>query len=443
MKALFDGARRARVLAMLGLACGCTVEDAIPDDVHERLMALSPATLPPPPVDVTNAWADDPSAAALGHRLFFDPGFSGPLLDDDNDGSVGTLGVHGETGRVSCAGCHQPELGFLDGRSTRRQISLASSWTRRRTPSLLDASQGTLLTWDGRRDAAFNLVFGVIESPLELNSSRLFVAQQIAARYRAEYEAIFGPLPPSLAAYASLAPADAGCTDLPEDPVAGRCPRPGHDDDDVIRVVANMGKAIDAYQRNLACGSSRFDAWMGGDAEALDADEQAGAVLFVRAGCDACHAGPFMTDQKFYNLGVARLESLFIEPYDDPGAARGLAEARDDRLSSRGMFSDGDDGRLDAIPADTSALLGAFRTPSLRCAGMRPTFMHAGQLRSLEDVVAFFNRGGDGQYYLGTKDPAIVPLDFTSDERRQLVAFLRALDGPGPDPRWLATPELP
>jgi cytochrome c peroxidase len=435
---------RARALAMLGLVVGCTVDEpAIPDDVRERLHALSPATLPPPPVDVTNAWADDPQAAAFGQRLFFDRGFAGPLLDEDNDGAAGTLGVHGETGRVSCAGCHQPELGFLDGRSTRRQISLASSWTRRRTPSLLDASQATLLTWDGRRDAAFNVVFGVIESPLEFNSSRLFVAQQIAARYRAEYEAIFGALPTSLAAHAPLAPADAGCVEMPEDPVVERCLRPGHDDDDVIRVIANMGKAIDAYQRNLACGASRFDAWVHGDADALDVDEQAGAALFVRAGCDSCHAGPFMTDQKFYNVGVAHLESLFIEPYEDPGAAVGLAGARADRLSSRGPFSDGDDGRLDAIPADTSALLGAFRTPSLRCVNMRPTFMHAGQLRSLEDVVAFFSRGGDSRYYLGTKDPAIVPLDFTSDERRQLVAFLRALDGPGPDARWLATPDLP
>jgi hypothetical protein len=36
-----------------------------------------------------------------------------------------------------------------------------------------------------------------------------------------------------------------------------------------------------------------------------------------------------------------------------------------------------------------------------------------------------------------------VPLDLMDDERAQLAAFLRALDGPGPDPEWLASPALP
>src|SRR5579884_2916959 len=44
------------------------------------LQALSPATLPPPPPDASNRYADDPGAAALGHRFFFDPLFSGKLL---------------------------------------------------------------------------------------------------------------------------------------------------------------------------------------------------------------------------------------------------------------------------------------------------------------------------------------------------------------------------
>src|SRR6185436_6090391 len=107
---------------------------------------------PAPPPDATNAYADDPRAAALGQALFFEPRFSGPLLEDDNDGTTGTLGVQGQTGRVSCAGCHLPEVDFLDGRSTRRQISLASGWTQRRTPSLLDFGQASILMWDGRRD---------------------------------------------------------------------------------------------------------------------------------------------------------------------------------------------------------------------------------------------------------------------------------------------------
>ena len=96
-----------------------------------------------------NAWADDSSASELGQRLFFDPRFSGMLLDGDNDGSPATLGSKGDVGKVACAGCHLPESGFSDTRSIRHQISLAVGWGIRRAPSLLDVGQSTLLTWVG------------------------------------------------------------------------------------------------------------------------------------------------------------------------------------------------------------------------------------------------------------------------------------------------------
>src|SRR6185369_544712 len=121
--------------------------------------------------------------------------------------------------------------------------------------------------------------------------------QQIARLYKADYEAIFGALP-SLAKYAPVAAADAGCPDLPMDKPHGVCVKPGYDDPDVTRVVVNMGKAIEAFTRQLQCGQSRFDAWVAGDEKALDAEEQAGAQLFVgKGGCDGCHSGPFLTDR--------------------------------------------------------------------------------------------------------------------------------------------------
>src|SRR5215472_10864919 len=161
-----------------------------------KLAKLSPASLPRPPRDASNRFADDPRAALLGQKLFFDPGFSGRLLDGDNDGSPNALGLRGETGKVACAGCHVPSAGFLDNRTLGRQVSLAAGWNLRRTPSLLDVGQAKLLMWDGRRDAMYNQPFGPLESANEMNSSRLFVAEQVYARYRAEYEAIFGSLPP-------------------------------------------------------------------------------------------------------------------------------------------------------------------------------------------------------------------------------------------------------
>jgi cytochrome c peroxidase len=447
----------ASLFALLTAACGAEPGEPtkgptapeqpshpdLPADVLARLLAHSPASLPPPVADPTNRYADDERAAELGQKLFFDTRFSGPLLDDDNDGAPGTLGTQGEVEKVSCASCHIPSMGFLDNRSARAQLSLASGWTRRRTPSLLDFGQATILTWDGRRDTAFNQIFGVIESPLEFNSSRLFVAQTIARLYKAEYEALFGPLP-SLEGYASITASEAGCSELPADPVHERCPKAGHDDPEIIQVLVNAGKAMGAYQRQLVCGPSRFDAWMHGSADALSAEEQAGALVWVKAACDQCHAGPHFTDQKFYNVGAANLQPNFIEPYDDPGAVGGLVEAVVDPLNSRGAYSDGYDGRLDdVIPEDTAPLVGAFRTPGLRCVSRRPSFMHAGQKRSLEDAIQLINRGGDSLGFQGTKDPRIVPLNLTSEERTALAAFLRALDGPGPAEKWIGPPLLP
>ena len=431
------------------VACGTVAVDpaengplsALGVTVRQKLAALSPPELPPPPADPTNAYVTDPRAAALGKKLFFDTRFSGPLLDESNNGDPATLGLRGETGKVGCVSCHVPASGFSDTRSARAQISLGSGWTHRRAKSLLDVAQSSFLNWDGRRDTAFSQPFTPIEDPAEMNSSRLFVAQQIARLYRNDYESIFGPLP-ALDRYPPVAAADAGCLELPSDEIHGTCVKPGADDADVTRVVVNMGKAIEAYTRQLTCGPSRFDAWVAGNPHALSADEQAGALLFVGKGrCDTCHSGPYFSDQFFHNVGLHPDFRFFVVPIDDPGAEGGLAAVLDDPLNSRGPYSDGDDGRLDELPNDLTALVGAFSTPRLRCVSRRPSFMHTGQFRSLEDVVDFFAKGGDTGGFLGASES--LPRDLDPSEKAQLVAFLRALDGPGPDAALLEPPELP
>ena len=136
-------------LAVLAVAAACQGRGNSADDPdpvftaedRARLAELSPAALPGPPADASNRLADDPVAAQLGQRLFFDPLFSGQLLDGDNDGTPTTLGMKGDTGKVACTGCHVPSAGFLDNRTLRKQISLAAGWVIRRTPSLLDVGQ--------------------------------------------------------------------------------------------------------------------------------------------------------------------------------------------------------------------------------------------------------------------------------------------------------------
>lgn len=420
--------------------------------VRAALAALSPGELPAPPEDASNAWADDPGAAAFGQALFFDARFSGALLDGDNDGSPNALGSKGDTGKVACAGCHQPEAGFLDARTIRKQISLGAGWGLRRAPSLLDVGQSRLLMWDGGRDSLFSQAFGPLESAVEMNSSRLYAAERIFLDHKATYEAVFGELPPlhDTARFPALSAAETGCRQLDKNSqcVGAQRGSPGDgaeydalspaDQDALTRVWVNVGKALGAYQRLLTCGAGRFDAFVRGDEQALSRAERRGAALFVgKAACSGCHSGPYLSDEAFHNVGLQPqvVATVFIDA-NDPGASVGLANATADSLNVAGPYSDGNDGRLPTKLAPE--LLGAFRTPRLRCAAERPSFMHTGQLLTLAEVVEFFDRGGDHFGFPGQNE--LSPLGLTARERADLVAFLVSLSGPGPAEALLSPP---
>jgi cytochrome c peroxidase len=459
----------AFVAALAALGCGAgssggsTGAASNPDggkSAEELLRELAPDTLPAPPPDVSNRFADDAAAAAFGEQLFMEAGFSGRMLDLDDDGSPRTLGVRGQSGKVACNGCHDSEHAFLDERSPFREITLGTGWTARRTPSLLDVGQASVVMWGGRRSTLHSQVFGALENPLEMNSSRLFLAEWIATHYRDEYESIFGagelaPLSDTQR-FPALTADTTGCklTQVvdhpraqPPDPLYECHGFPGDgaeydalapaDQELVTRVVVNAGKAIGAYERLLTCGPGRFDDWVHGDASALSDSEARGARLFIgKAGCVACHSGPFFSDQKFHALGVEEKPTgANILNGNDHGAAVDLLKGAADPLGINGAFSDGNDGRLPADIEIGAADEGAFRTPMLRCSSGRPSFMHSGLIGSLADVVAFFNRGGDAPgSYVGTS--VLLPLGLSDDEQADLVAFLGSLDGHAPVPTF-------
>ena len=52
----------------------------------------SALVLPPLEADTTNAFADDPKAASLGQRLFYEKGYSGPIKVANDLGDVGEAG---------------------------------------------------------------------------------------------------------------------------------------------------------------------------------------------------------------------------------------------------------------------------------------------------------------------------------------------------------------
>ena len=410
---------------------------------------LSPTVLPSPPKDVTNRFAENTAAIAFGEKLFHDPRFSGKLIESDNDGTPETLGHKWESGKVSCAGCHLPDRGFSDFRTRGGEISLGAAWGKRRAPSLLDVAQSPLLMWDGRFDSFQSQIFSVIESPFEMNSSRLFYAVQIYNHYRSEYEDLFGQLPDlsNKSRFPMLSEKDVGCRFIDgkgyNPCIAPQRGGPGDnaefdhltlkDQDKVTSIVANAGKALGAYVRTLKCGSSRFDSWVAGDKKALSLSEKRGLKLFIgKASCMNCHTGPYFSDEKFHNIGIVPTTvAVVFNDFNDRGAATGIDELIKNPLNSKSHFADKVNPALDeikkAFQAHPSSYEGAFKTPMLRCISSRPSFMHTGQFKKIKDVVTFLNSAGNHTGFPGKNE--LHPLNLNLSEEEDLVNFLYSLEG--------------
>ena len=119
--------------------CACTPEEELVDGLFttaewEKIQALSP--LPEPPEDTTNRYANDPKAAAFGQRLFFEAAYAGPLTIG-SDGKNGGLGAVGDTGKISCASCHEGPW-LIDLRSQPGNVSLGAAIIPRNAASMIN-----------------------------------------------------------------------------------------------------------------------------------------------------------------------------------------------------------------------------------------------------------------------------------------------------------------
>ena len=175
--------------------------------------------------------------------------------------------------------------------------------------------------------------------------------------------------------------------DLPIDRAAARVGLP----------PAAISRALATYVRSIMSGNSPYDRYVSGDGAALTGDARLGLQLFRGKGnCTACHTGPTLTDEQFHNTGIAwGPAASFLD--HGRAAVTGRAEDR-----------------------------GAFRTPTLRDIERSAPYMHDGSIRSLEDVIDYYDRGGNRHSQL---DPEVRPIGLTDPEKRALVAFLRSLTG--------------
>jgi cytochrome c peroxidase len=251
----------------------------------------------------------------------------------------------------------------------------------------------------------------------------------VAERYRGIYEQVFGPLPE----LAGL-PEDAGPVPDSSAAAAWKAIAPARRRE-ISRVYANIGKAIAAYERTIGFAPSRFDRWV--DAElagrthtpenTLSPEEVDGLRLFIGKGnCVTCHNGALFTDNHFHNTGVPLPAT---ELPVDSGRTSGVRQALAAEFSCTGEYSDARPEECEELRfavAEGEELVRAYKTPSLRNVAERAPYMHAGQIASLEEVVAHYDAAPKAPF--GHSE--LRKLKLSKREREQLVAFLRTLSGP-------------
>jgi len=161
--------------------------------------------------------------------------------------------------------------------------------------------------------------------------------------------------------------------------------------------AARVALSIATYERVLVSNQAPFDQLLAGNPQALTPEENNGFQVFNGQGrCNVCHAGPRLSNDSFRYIGVR-------PQIDDLG-----------RFNVTGQI--GDRGRM--------------KVPSLRNVDLRSPYFHTGRFGTIEDVIAFYNRGGD--FNAPNKDPNILPLGLSIQQRADLAAFLRR---PLTDPR--------
>ena len=164
------------------------------------------------------------------------------------------------------------------------------------------------------------------------------------------------------------------------------------DEPDLFDVAA----ALASYVRTIMSGDAPVDRFLAGDRRALGEAARRGLVLFrAKAHCSTCHAGPLFSDEQFHNTGVAWRTGILT-----------------------------DVGRYQVTRA--SADRAAFKTPTLREISRTAPYMHDGSSATLDAVVDFYDAGGGRNAGL---DPEIRPLNLSTAEKKDLIAFLGSLTG--------------
>lgn len=317
-----------------------------------------------------------PAKVALGRKLFFDRRLS------RND-------------TFSCAMCHVPTQGFTSNEMA-TSVGIEGRTVKRNAPTILNAAYAPVLFHDGRESRLEHQIWSPLLAANEMgNPSIGTVLAKLASLddYRGIFEAAFDGDGPSL---------------------------------------ENVGMAIASYERTLLAADSPFDRWhFGKDESAVEENVKRGFALFTgKAGCASCHTvereHALFTDYGLYHTGIgyrAMLRRTARTRRIDIGGGVTI-EVDSDAVADASEVPPTDLGRYEVTedPADRWR----YRTPTLRNVALTAPYMHDGSLATLDDVVAYYDAGGEPSELL---DPRIRKLGLEDVERDDLAAFLRALTG--------------
>lgn len=212
----------------------------------------------------------DESRVVLGERLFFDPQLS-------------------RSGQIACASCHEPDLGFADGRRISFGHDRAAG--RRNAPSVVMSGFAEQPFWDGRAASLEQQALMPIEDPVEMAFTLDELLQRLNSdeHYPQRFAEVFG-----------AAPIDA----------------------------TQLGQALASYQRSLVrvARNTRFERFLNGRHGQLSDQQLHGLHLFrTKARCMHCHSGPAMTDNRFHNVGL----TYYGRRYQDLGRYEVTGQAQD------------------------------------------------------------------------------------------------------------------
>jgi len=358
--------------------------------------------------------------ASLGRKIYFDARFSEP------------------SGMQSCSSCHLPQQGWVgfgempSGPNSRGfksgmgEGAVSGAFGGRKPPSAAYATFAPAFTfdaaeeeftgglfWDGRATGevtgvpAGDQALGPFTNPVEQNHpSQAAVLAKIMKdkKYLEMWSRAWG---------SSLK------MDTPEEITAN---------------YKKVGLAIAEYEASFEVNqfTSKFDAVQKNQAE-FTALERRGMVLFQQAECDNCHtmepvgATPALfTDFSYENIGLPQNTAFMNTMRRAPTANL------DGGLGS--MLANSNNPAWMAFAADN---MGAFKTPTLRNVAKgeaNKTFMHNGVLKSLKEVVHFYNtrdvraaNWAAPEFPETMNDKRVGDLGLSGAEEDAIVVFMRTL----------------